>query len=452
MKWIKLKKAMHGHEAGALIQVDEAIAKAYMDAGAAEDGGKGPNEAIEAIGVEELSKALKGFTDEMGATFKAAADNVRKAGTFPTIEPGEQQADKTKSLTDFVKNVVRSANVSDDEGRREAQERLSKAYGSEMKRGMEEGSGTAGGLWTMPTIYEKTILMEAAEEAVIMPGSTNVPLGARAVEWPALDQYQVPTKGSSAMFAGVTVSRKGEVSQRDRTQPKPTTVKLEANDLTAFTQFSRDLQEDSSGMLESMLVKLIGGAIGFRRDWEHIWGSGVGMALGILMCAAILKIRRQTANIITWTDVATMKSRMASSGRKRCVWVAHPFHSLTLETMTDATGKLIYLPNLNPTQGPASAGNQTDTLDGIPVLYSEKMAPPGTFGDFILADRKAYLTGQRSGLEIGLSEHFLFDTDQIALRAKIRDDGQPWVKKPFTLADGAGTNQVSPFVGLLPPA
>ena len=155
MKWIKLKKAMHGHEAGALIQVDEAIAKAYIEAGAAEDGGKGPDQAIEAVGLEELSKALKGFTDEMGTTFKAAAENVRKAGAFPTIEPLEQQADKTKSLGDFVKNVVKAGDLQDLDGLKKAQERLSKEYGSNLKKGMEESSGTGGGLWTVPVIFRE---------------------------------------------------------------------------------------------------------------------------------------------------------------------------------------------------------------------------------------------------------------------------------------------------------
>ena len=231
------------------------------------------------------------------------------------------------------------------------------------------------------------------------------------------------------------------------------TVKLEANDLTAFTQFSRDLQEDSSGMLESMLVKLIGGAIGWRRDWEHIWGSGVGMSLGVLMCLAIIKIKRQTANLVTWADISTMLSRLTPSGRKRAVWIAHPYHEATFMTMTDPSGRFIYIPNFpGPNEGSAQVGNATPRLAGLPVLYTEKANVPGSFGDFFLVDRKAILTGQRSGLEIGLSEHFLFDTDQIALRAKIRDDAQPWVKKPFILADGAGNNTVSPFIGLQNPA
>ena len=243
----------------------------------AEDGGDGPrSRPSKTIGAENRSsKALKDFGVEHGGRLQgdAASDLKPRASTSRTIEPTEAQADKNKSLGDFVRQITKAGDVRDIESCQESQARLAKVYGSSLKKGQEESGGGTGGYWTVPTVFEKTILMEQAEEAVILPGVTNVPLGARAVEWPSLDQYKAPSRGNSAMFGGITVSRKGEKNPRDRTQAVATKVKLEANDLTAYSEFSRDDQQDSDGVVESMLTKLIGGAIGFRRDWEHMWGS-----------------------------------------------------------------------------------------------------------------------------------------------------------------------------------
>ncbi|WP_435005166.1 phage major capsid protein [Tundrisphaera lichenicola] len=451
--WIKLLKAHGSHKAGDLIESEKAVADALIMAGVAEDAGEGPSDALKAVGLADLNAALKSFTDGLGAAFKDATDQIAAAGRRHAIEPGPAEADKSKSLGDFINNVVRAANVSDLEGLQSAQERLRKHYGAspradKTEKGMEESSGGAGGFWTVPTAYEKAILMEQAEDAVILPGVTSVPLSARAVEWPSLDQYKVPTKGNSAMFGGVTVSRKGEKSVRDRTQAVGTGIKLEANDLTAFTEFSRDLVQDSGDVVQSMLTQLIGGAIGFRRDWEHIWGDGVGKATGYMNAAALIPVARTTTNLVKWADIAKMISRLMPSAAKRAVWIAHPFLLEQFLTLKDDAGNLIYVPNMPGNLTGQVQINPTPVLANLPVLFTEKAAPPGTLGDFTLVDRKAILSGMRGGVEIGLSEHFLFDSDQIALRAKVRDDAQPWLKKAITLGDGAGTNKVSAFIAL----
>jgi HK97 family phage major capsid protein len=450
MKWIKLKKDHGGYKTGDLVEVHAAIAKAYIDADMAEDGGDGPTKAIENIGLESLQKALQDFGVEMGTVFKTAAIDLKKGLEFKNIQPGEAQGDKGKSLGDFVKQIARAGDIRNIEECRGAQDRLSKAYGSSygIQKGAEESSGGTGGYWTVPTVFEKAILMEQAEEAVILPGVTNVPLSARAVEWPSLDQYKAPTKGNSALYGGITVSRKGEKNTRDRTQAIATKVKLEANDLTAYSEFSRDDQQDSEGVVESMLTKLIGGAIGFRRDWEHMWGSGQGQAQGYIGCDAMINVNRAVDGTVGWIDVAGMLKYLMPSAQKRAVFVAHPYLLQSFLTMTDPSGRYIYVPTYPGTSNGPAGYNPPPMLANIPVLFTEKANQVGSLGDFTLCDRKAILSGMRSGIELGLSEHFLFDSDQIALRAKVRDDAQPWLKKAITLADGAGTNKVSAFVGL----
>ena len=85
------------------------------------------------------------------------------------------------------------------------------------------------------------------------------------------------------------------------------------------------------------------------------------------------------------------------------------------------------------------------TLFGFPLYVSEKVPVLGTAGDISLVDPSQYGYAKRQGLEVGLSEHFLFDTDQIAYRFKLRHDAKSLWRAPYTQADGKST-KVSPFI------
>ncbi len=449
-KWIKLKSAFGKYKANDLIELDLAIADAYIEQGVAEDATKEVNDALKDFGAAGFGTALREFSGEMSKAVKEAVEEIRKeAGNRTRIEPvaGGAEADKKKNLGDFVCLVVKAGNYRDIDGMQAAQKALGEVYAAENRKGMTESEGANGGYWTVPEAFETMLMKQAAEDAVILPGSTQVPMGAKAVSWPALDQYQVPTEGNSAMFGGVTVSRKAETSKRDGSKPQAKKIKLECNDLTAYTQYSRDLDMDSTGTLSTMLVELIGGAIGWRRDYEHFNGSGAGQCLGVLKSPALIRIPRKAGGTISYQDPVKMLSRLTPDARKNAVWVAHPFLLENLMEIKDDSGRLIMMPTMTNSQGPLATASAEQMLNR-PIFWSEKIGVPGADFDLILIDRRRYLVGQRAGIEIGLSEHFLFDTDEIAIRAKIRDDGQPSCLAPFYLADGSKTNQISPFVGL----
>ena len=179
--------------------------------------------------------------------------------------------------------------------------------------------------------------------------------------------------------------------------------------------------------------------------------NGQGQAQGYIGCDAMMYVNRAVDGTVGYVDVAAMLKYLMPSAQKRSIWVAHPYLIEKFLTMQDPAGHYIYIPTYpGNTNGPAGT-NPLPMLANIPVLFTEKAGAIGSLGDFTLCDRKAILSGMRSGIEIGLSEHFLFDSDQIALRAKVRDDAQPWLKKPIILADGApanAPNKVSAFIGL----
>jgi HK97 family phage major capsid protein len=441
--WIELVKQVENHKPGAFLEVeDETVARAYIAAGMAKDGGDGPDVILLQRSIDAFRKELTGMVD---GTARAVQEATTALSKRPTIHVGEQEADRTKGCGDFIKQVCRASDPRDLESMKTAQERLTKVY--EVQRVMTEATGTAGG-YTTPVIYESMILQEAAEEDVYIRGATNVPMGGREVEWPALDQYAVPTAGQSAMFGGVRVSRKGETVQRTASQIGLKKVKLVAQDMTAYFEFSRDLLQDSTATLDALVPKLGGQAIGWRCDWECLNGNGVGQFMGYLNSPATILVTRNSAGHIKYQDVFGMYCKLSPSARRKARWVCHPFAFLDILQLQDASGRFIFLPNIPAGQEGAISQPVGGRLLGLPLEFSEKAPAPGSTGDLMLFDPSKYLNGTRAGLEIGMSEHFKFDQDEIAIRLKLRNDGQPWLKAPMYLADGSGSNQVSAFVAL----
>jgi HK97 family phage major capsid protein len=454
--WIKLTKRVDTHEPGTFLEVEDSLGRAYITAGMAEDGGTGPDQAINA----QFRAALESLRAESTALVNGVANQLREvtanlprpkvgAGVeFRHLGPGEQQADRTRSDHDMIRQIVLAADHQNPEDARAANERLTRVYGCQ--RVQTEGTGSAGGYLTS-TVFESSVFEVAAEEGLIAPYATEVPLAAADVEWPALDQYQTPAKGQSAFFAGVAIYRRGETVQRTGSQAAWRKVKMQANDLTAYTEISRNLVMDANVAVPGYTTRLIGQAVGWREDWECFWGSGAGQLLGFLSSGnnALLTVNRANANQLGYTDLAKMKARLLPMSRKRARWYLHPFIEEQLLELQDPAGRYIFIPNWPASnEGPAQQAPGARLL-GLPVEFSEKCAPLGTQGDVSLVDPRCYLMGRRSGLEIGLSEHFKFDTDEIAIRAKLRNDGKPWLLDKITLADGTGANKVSGFISLI---
>lgn len=437
--WIELLVAAGELKPGFHDIADETIARSYITAGLAKDAGDGPDKII-------LKRAMDAYREQLSTFTRGIADELQEqAKTFKRpnlIEPGEAEADKTRSDGDFVRQVFLAEGTKDPDISTKAHERLTKVYG--VSRAMSEGQGSTGG-YTTPVIYESMWQKIAAENAVVSPRARQVPLGARTVEWPALDQYQVPTAGQSAFFGGVKIFRKGENTARTSSQPGLKKISLTAQDLIAFTDhISRDLLADASTPIDGMISQLMGEAIGWRIDYECFQGNGVGQFLGYFNAPCTISVTRNTGSTIKYVDITGMYKRLLAQSQGNAIWVCHPYTADTLLQIQDPGSRYIFQPQLNLAGESTLGAAPKWQMLGIPVIFSEKVPVTGTLGDLSLIDCDKFLLGTRSGLEVGLSDQFRYDTDEVVIRAKIRNDGQPWLKSAITLADGAST--VSAFI------
>ena len=311
--------------------------------------------------------------------------------------------------------------------------------------------------------WSDTLFRIPMEDSVIEDSCFNVPVGtALEFKWPALDQYKPPIAGQSAAYAGFQLARKGEITQRQYTDGAMSMIEYKITDLTAFTTISRDLDADAYIRIDAMINQVLGQAFQWKKDYEFINGLGIGSPTGFTNGNATITVTRKTGNQICYEDIVAMMQSLHPACWRESRWLTNVTTLPWLVSIKNNAGTLVYQPNsliaqhMRPTvMGDGQPYNNLlwkaqGMLEGLPVHFTEKLPTLGTANDLCLVHPKSYGVATRSGLEIGMSEHFLFDTDTLAFRFKLRNDGKPLWRAPFTQSDGGTTTatQVSPFVRL----
>ena len=253
--------------------------------------------------------------------------------------------------------------------------------------------------------------------------------------------------------------RKGEIAQRPSTDAKLREQTFKVTDLVGYTPLSRDLIADNYIAADAIIQRVFARAIEWKKDYEVLNGNGVGKPLGYFNSPALLTVTRVAASRIKYDDLVAMLAAYHQSGLGDAMWVANQTTWTDLAAIKDNAGAYVFQPNAMINQAmmlsimgktqtvPDLKYKAMGTLLGLPIRFTEKVPALGTTGCLSLINPTQYGVADRQGLEVGISEHFLFDTDQIAFRFKIRNDGQPLWLGPYVSADSANT-KFSPFVQL----
>lgn len=378
------------------------------------------NEAIKSLQNEmtELKGQFSGINEQLNKLMQLIEDApaIRKAGYF-TVDGGAADP-SIKSFGDFLLAI-----------RRRDTKRLTQVYAS---KAIVEDSGEAGG-YLVPSEYRTELLRIAGETSPIVGMCRTIPVDTDAGTWPALDQYITPEAdtGQVAWAAGVTASVTAEGETFDETEPGFGQIAWRVHKIGGYTQVSNEVIADSPATIEALLQGLFGVAVAAKREFYVLRGNGVGQPLGILKAACAIGISPDTNNYFSYADALEMVSRFKSVGGTPR-WVIH-------QTVAPDIGVWEV--------GTAGAGRASisDLGFGQPI-YSEHLPVADSSGCVLLGDFSGYLLFVREPLSIAFSEHVGFLKDMGTWRFRERLDGQPWVKKPVTLADGSTT--VSPFIYL----
>jgi len=371
----------------------------------------------------DIDALVKQATD---SAVKAAVEALRKE--TPPETKGNVSVDKvadTRSFGNFLLSV-----------RRGNTKRLKEVYHA-VRADMAESAGVTGG-YLVPAEFVPQVLQVAAENAIVRPRAYIQPMKARSLTIPMLNQTTQPSSGSTYFFGGLSASWTEEGAAKTETEPVFKQLELVAHKLAGYTQASDELLADSAVALESLLVRLFGGAVAWIEDYNFLRGNGVGKPLGVLNSPALLTVARNTASDVKLADINGMMAKFLPSSWGKGVWLCNITTFPKIAILADAAGNQVFIPNI---QGPSPG-----TIYGMPLIFTEKLPALGTEGDVLLADFSYYVIGDRQALSIQSSTDYAFINDLTTWRFVHRVDGQPWLDAPIYLQDAS--NQVSPFVAL----
>jgi len=308
--------------------------------------------------------------------------------------------------------------------------------------GMNESSPLAGGFLVGNDLATK-LEQEANSKSVIANLCWNVPVtgNSNGINWKLPDETSRVTGSRNGGIRVYPVAEAGDITA-STTKFREIEIKLSKHAGACY--LTEEMLEDSSA-LESLLIKMFGEEFSWQRDNQILFGTGVGMPLGIMnvpdLLITVSKEVGQPAGTIVYENIDKMWERINAKYRSNAVWLINQDceRQLSRMAMVIGTGGI---PVFSPAS--ASAGSQ---LFGRPVITLEQSETCGTTGDIILGDFSQYIMIQKQeAMRSAWSIHVRFLNDEQVLKFVLRYGGQPFHSKKITAAKGSMT--YSPFVAL----
>ena len=309
--------------------------------------------------------------------------------------------------------------------------------------GMNEQTDSDGGFLAL-TEHRNELLRRTYETGRVFPRARQVGMTSKTLD----TQYIVEiSRVDGSRHGGVQGYWAAEGAALIASRPSLGLLTLTAHKLTALGYLTSEVDEDSASQgvgAMQLLGELFAEELAFKIDDAFIRGSGAGMPLGILNSPALITLAaRNLADRFNANDAAAMWARLWAKSQANAVWFIAQDVLSDLIMFTGNTVSSTTVAYFVP--GPISftaAGQMM--IFGRPVIVIEQCASIAEAGSVILADMTQYLHGNRRGVTTASSIHVRFLTDEVAFRATMRADGQPWWQAPLT--PFLGTNTVSPFI------
>ncbi|MHA1168303.1 MAG: phage major capsid protein [Candidatus Hodarchaeales archaeon] len=301
------------------------------------------------------------------------------------------------------------------------------------QREMSMGQGSKGG-FLVPREFDKEIRAMQPADGVVRPNAMVIPAGENPdapIDLPSLDQT-----GDKGVHGGIQMNWTGETGTKEEAgSPSFILVSLEPENITGYIDVTNKLLNNTTAFA-SYIQQLMAGAIVGAEESAFYNGDGNGKPLGLLKSDAVIKIKRETANQITYEDLVNINAVIKGTNLK---WVLNRSALPQLQKMVAKnTNQLVWQPG-------AVAG-APDSILGIPVEYNEYSPVLGTYGDIALLDLKKYAIKDGTGLSIFIDSTTQYGSGKTRIYMSWNVDGQSLMKDSI-LSEDKKTRR-SPFVVL----
>ena len=322
-------------------------------------------------------------------------------------------------------------------------------------RAMSEGTTSAGGA-LVPAQYLQDLFVLSPQTAVAFrnaPGVESMPVNSNVVYLPR--ETVMP---SSAAYAEA-----GTISATDATfAQQAITIKKQA----AYSQFSNELLADATPAFEAYIAKTLARSLALFQDLQFLEGSGSGNNVtGLGSYSGLTTGYTAATNGDSYSAAGAadllinLVFALRIAGVEPSAWIMHPRtlqsvskikdsqNRYVVESIGGVFGAPVAIPNTGQLQtaiGPTPPVWRAQLL-GIPVLLTSQIPINETQGSsnvsshLYIGDFSFARVLDRQSIEMSISEHIAFTTDQTAVRVTARS-------APVLLAPAAFTKQV----GIIP--
>lgn len=341
----------------------------------------------------------------------AAAGELRASPATPGIEgrrwrdmfAGMPLAASDMGTMDFVRNVARGI------------------YDPRLVSASQGEDSGAGGGYLVPAQTVRAVWDAMLSSSVVLPRATIFPSPTNALTVPRPDIANRSV--NVAGLEGRWIAEGGTFSV-DTAQITQTTFRLLK--LGTLIKINAEWIEDVPTVNASLFDELVAATIVYDLDSSFFVGTGAGMPCGIINADSAVTVAKQSgqaADTILFSNVAEMVARLHPACMQNAVWYASPSVLPQLLTMSFDPGATEKTPVYLPANG--AAGLPWPTLMGKPLIVTEFQPACGDKGDLILCDPSKYGVAMKPGIVLDRSDHRYFETDQVALRGKLRCDARP---------------------------
>lgn len=296
-----------------------------------------------------------------------------------------------------------------------AKEQVIARRGHEWYATQNESQPTDGG-YLVPPQFENAVLNYREQVGVARQLARVVPMTSDS--WTGVKQ----TSGTAVYYPG----EEGAITPSDANFSRYT---LEARKRAILAYVSAELTADSAVSIMDLLASDMGHQFALQEDKEFVIGDGTSTYGGVVgvktaVIAATASVFTPVADNDDWSELTIGDHAGAMS------LLSDKYRGGRLAWLCSAPYKYQVMDRLAYAQGGATAGDLTGGIMGgnfmgYPVYLCDRMPTTSAvstvgaiFGDFA----NAVVIGNRSGIEVAVSPHYAFNTDQIAVRATTRYD------------------------------
>jgi HK97 family phage major capsid protein len=391
-----------------------------------------------------MTEAQAQLADEQAAD---AAEARFSKPADPEARGQEQRTEEKVSLGRYLQAVASMGGMDSERSGYFMAKAEARALLAETRApsGMSEAAPSDGG-FLVGTQQAGMLAQRAYGEGKIAALCERIPISGpfNGLKYPVIDET---SRADGSRSGGVLAYWKNEAAAGTHKAPKIGEQNLNLEKLIGLCYVTDELLQDATA-LEVLISAEFGKEFSFKLDDAVINGLGAGVPLGILNAGCLVSVAKetgQTAKTLNFENVVNMYSRhWSGSAMATTRWVMNRQlipQVMALAIKVGTAGFPLYIP------GNSLAGTPNGTLLGVPIIFAEQSATPGTVGDIGLFDFGQYRIIDKAGIQAASSMHVLFTTDEMAFRFVMRVNGQPLWKSALTPYKDASTSQtVSPFV------